>query len=267
MLEFTLKFLSGESRKYIVDDSATVRQFKERLSHELNIPIERQRIIFQGKVLQDDTKLADSNIHEKTLHFVERAEPIPPAASTANTSNTSAPNVSASGHASGGINQTLLDDVNETTSIFINGLPGSAVLQPNDIQTLVRNLLSDLGDVGRQAQVNTTMASDGHGVDVNIDFGNINQILEQQEIHERFRSIGRMLARLRHRIDHIQVKREFNRDPMEMITHVYLLLLFLANRRFKFSANINTTSTGSAIIFINNHNYNNKFWCNKYIYF
>lgn len=74
------------------------------------------------------------DIHEKTLHFVERAEPIPLASSTANTSNTSAPNVSASGHASGGINQTLLDDVNETTSIFINGLPGSAVLQPNDIQ-------------------------------------------------------------------------------------------------------------------------------------
>ncbi len=27
-----------------------------------------------------------------------------------------------------------------------------------DIQSLVQNLLNDLGDVGRQAQVNTTMA-------------------------------------------------------------------------------------------------------------
>ncbi|CAF4511006.1 unnamed protein product, partial [Rotaria magnacalcarata] len=45
MLEFTLKFLSGDSRKYEVDESANVRQFKERLRDELNIPIERQRLI------------------------------------------------------------------------------------------------------------------------------------------------------------------------------------------------------------------------------
>ncbi|CAF4285200.1 unnamed protein product, partial [Rotaria magnacalcarata] len=69
-----------------------------------------------------------------------------------------------------------------------------ANLQPNDIQSVVQNLLNDLGDVGRQAQVNTTMASDGHGVDINIDFGNIHQLLEHQEINERFRSIGRMLT-------------------------------------------------------------------------
>ncbi len=71
-----------------------------------------------------------------------------------------------------------MDEVNETTSIFINAFPGAVNLQPNDIQVsnnelffsndyiglffdvqnLVQNLLNDLGDVGRQAQVNTTMA-------------------------------------------------------------------------------------------------------------
>ncbi len=67
-----------------------------------------------------------------------------------------------------------MDEVNETTSIFINAFPGAVNLQPNDIQvskikfflmiilfvcqSLVQNLLNDLGDVGRQAQVNTTMA-------------------------------------------------------------------------------------------------------------
>lgn len=48
--------------------------------------------------------------------------------------------------------------------------------------------------------------SDGHGVDINIDFGNIHQVLEQQEVNERFRSIGRMLTRLKLRIDRIEVK-------------------------------------------------------------
>ena len=94
------------------------------------------------------------------------------------------------------------------------------------VQSVVQNLLNDLGDIGRRAQVNTTMAvsdfpaecspvftffscvcvqSDGHGVDINIDFGNINQVLEQQEINERFRSAERMLTRLRLRIDRIEV--------------------------------------------------------------
>ncbi|CAF0890660.1 unnamed protein product [Adineta ricciae] len=213
MFEFTLKFLSGDSRKYEVDESTTVRQFKERLREELNIPIERQRLIFQGKVLQDDTKLIDSNIQDKTIHFVERAEPIPPPAPH----NTTGAALSGTGIGTndGGLNQAMMDEVNETTSIFINAFPGVANLQPNDLQNLVQNLLNDLGDVGRQAQVNTTMASDGHGVDINIDFGNVNQVLEQQEINERFRSIGRMLTRLKLRIDRIEqiVQSNFQLSP------------------------------------------------------
>ncbi|CAF0752785.1 unnamed protein product [Adineta steineri] len=213
MLEFTLKFLSGDSRKYEVDESTTVRQFRERLRDELEIPTERQRLIFQGKVLQDDTKLIDSNIQNKTIHFVERAEPIPPAGP--NNSSGGASNMSGNGSNDGGMNQAMMDEVNETTSIFINAFPGAANLQPNDIQSLVQNLLNDLGDVGRQAQVNTTMASDGHGVDINIDFGNVNQVLEQQEINERFRSIGRMITRLKLRIDRIEqiVQSNFRLSP------------------------------------------------------
>jgi hypothetical protein len=135
MLEFTLKFLSGDSRKYEVDESITVRQFKERLRDELNVPIERQRLIFQGKVLQDDTKLVDSNIQNKTIHFVERAEPIPPPGPNINSGGAS--NGTGTGPNDGGLNQALMDEVNETTSIFINAFPGAVNLQPNDIQSLV----------------------------------------------------------------------------------------------------------------------------------
>lgn len=213
MIEFTLKFLNSDSRKYEVDESTTVRQFKERLRDELNIPIERQRLIFQGKVLQDETKLIDSNIQNKTVHFVERAEPIPPPGPS-NGSN-GVYNIMDNRSNDGGMNQAMMDEVNETTSIFINAFPDTANLQPNDIQNFVQNLLNDLGDVGRQAHVNTTMASDGHGVDINIDFGNIHQTLEQQEINERFRSIGRMLARLKLRINRIEqiVQSNFRLSP------------------------------------------------------
>ncbi|CAF0783116.1 unnamed protein product [Didymodactylos carnosus] len=202
MFEFTLKFLTGESRKYEVDESESVRQFKERLRDELNIPIERQRLIFQGKVLQDETKLIDSNIQNKTVHFVERAEPPPPQ----NTNN------GFGGVASGtaDMSQSMLDEVNETTSVFINAFPGSMNLNSNDVQSLVQNLLNDLGDVGRQARVNTTMTSDGQGVDIQIDFGNVAQYLQQHELRERFRSIGRMMTRLRSRLDRLEQLIESN---------------------------------------------------------
>lgn len=72
------------------------------------------------------------DIQNKTLHFVERAEPIPPPSS--NNGSGSASHTIDSHTNDGGINQAVMDEVNETTSIFINAFPGAANLQPNDIQ-------------------------------------------------------------------------------------------------------------------------------------
>jgi hypothetical protein len=67
-------------------------------------------------------------------------------------------------------------------------------------------------------------------VDINIDFGNVNQVLEQQEINERFRSIGRMLARLKLRINRIEV-RQFSIEFFRI-----RLFFILANCAIKFSS-------------------------------
>jgi len=72
------------------------------------------------------------DIQNKTVHFVERAEPIPPLGP--NNSSGGASNTTTSGSNDGGINQAMMDEVNETTSIFINAFPGAVNLQPNDIQ-------------------------------------------------------------------------------------------------------------------------------------
>ncbi len=71
------------------------------------------------------------DIQNKTIHFVERAEPIPP---PNNTNSTGASSGTGSGSNDGGLNQAIMDEVNETTSIFINAFPGAANMQPNDIQ-------------------------------------------------------------------------------------------------------------------------------------
>lgn len=66
---------------------------------------------------------------------------------------------------------------------------------------------------------------------MNIDFGNIQQVLEQQEINERFRSIGRMMTRLKLRIDRLEVKL----FSCFIFLHRNFFFSFLANRRIKFS--------------------------------
>ena len=80
--------------------------------------------------------LISLDIQNKTLHFVERSEPIPPPGPT----NISGGASNITGHRSndGRLNQAMIDEVNETTSIFINAFPDTANLQPNDIQVNTR---------------------------------------------------------------------------------------------------------------------------------
>ncbi|KAL5968403.1 Large proline-rich protein bag6 [Taenia solium] len=76
MFEVHVKTLDGESKTFqIEDDDYTVAAFKQRITEEMNIPIERQRLIFQGKVLIDDRKLKDCGVASNTIHLVPRPPP------------------------------------------------------------------------------------------------------------------------------------------------------------------------------------------------
>ena len=80
MYSLTVKTL--DSRNHIFEslpEDFTVTSLKEKIRSALNIPIERQRLIYCGRVLQDEKRLSDyDNINGKVIHLVERSPPTNP---------------------------------------------------------------------------------------------------------------------------------------------------------------------------------------------
>ncbi|EHB16059.1 Large proline-rich protein BAT3 [Heterocephalus glaber] len=74
-LEVLVKTLDSQTRTFIVGAQMNVKEFKEHIASSVSIPSEKQRLIYQGRVLQDDKKLQEYNVGGKVIHLVERAPP------------------------------------------------------------------------------------------------------------------------------------------------------------------------------------------------
>ncbi|KAF5680826.1 ubiquitin dsk2 [Fusarium heterosporum] len=132
-ITFKVKTSSESTHLVTMNDTATVLDLKNKLAGEdfENIPVDRQRLIYSGRVMKNDDALSTYKIkHNNTIHMVKSAasnqQPNQtPAASTAR--STPAPANMASGTA----NQPFAGLTGARYAGFGNGLPGPDMFGPD----------------------------------------------------------------------------------------------------------------------------------------
>ncbi|XP_048587371.1 large proline-rich protein bag6-like isoform X2 [Nematostella vectensis] len=154
-MQVTVKTLDSETRTFTVSEELTVEEFKKEIADTVGIPAERQRLIFKGKVLQDEKKLKEFEVDGCVVHLVERK---PPRTQPDGASNSpDGPSVHPGSQAASSAANIVMGAFNMPVDVM--GIS----------QNIVQGLVSHLGVDASHANVSSSHSSDGSTLNVHIN--------------------------------------------------------------------------------------------------
>ncbi|XP_051718297.1 large proline-rich protein BAG6 isoform X2 [Ctenopharyngodon idella] len=175
-IEVTVKTLDSQSRSYTVQAQMTVKEFKEHISPSVGIPVDKQRLIYQGRVLQDEKTLTEYNVDGKVIHLVERAPPQTtqqgsgsggvPGSSGVTQGGSQNPNSTSSSQGTP-LGPTHDRNANSYVMLGTFNVPVN-IMDPQQIQMSIQQMMSGLGENARNPRVSTSTGTNG-SVNVQID--------------------------------------------------------------------------------------------------